>query len=275
MSFQKQANHFQDTTVYKCDLHRTGVFLFETRRLFEAFAIHGDFARLQQEALNKNLLGKTSTNTVKGMLGAFRRRFLQAHPPLPPAALVARAIISRLPELAKTQILFPYYIFSDALVNDVYRDLVLARLAGENGTLTREDLLAYLEESSKNHPELQKWAESTKIRWVRGMLSMLRAFGLLGHAPGATLYPFYLRPETFAFFWLWLRQQGFSFHEARSLELWVVLQVSDEGHFNDLFLAGQQQGWWQLMRSGEMVEFSTSFHSVEEWLGHAVERSKD
>ena len=119
----------REAIVYKCNLHRAGVFLLENIRLLKAFAVYGDFKRLSEEALKENLLGKTSAHTIKAILQAFRRRFLNPHPSLLPAALVAQAVKAALPEVAKTQILFPYYLLSDAPVADVYRGLVLPQVS--------------------------------------------------------------------------------------------------------------------------------------------------
>lgn len=260
----------RDTGVYKCDLQRAGVFLMETFRLLETFAVHGDFKRLREEALKENLLGKTSAHTIKGMLQAFRRRFLNPHPLLPPAALVAQAVKAALPEVAKTQILFPYYLLSDALVADIYRELVLPQVSRGNGVLTRDAVLGFLEEKSSTHPELKKWASYTKVRWAWGMLAFLRDFGLLERAPGTKLRPLILQREAFAFYWLWLREQGLSFREARAHELWPLLQVS-EPRFAELVFAGQKERWWRYEEAGGLVEFHTPFATVEEWLRSVVD----
>lgn len=259
----------REAVVYKCNLHRGGIHLLETIRLLKAFAVHGDFKRLSEEALKENLLGKTSTHTIKAMLQAFRRRFLNPHPSLPPAALVAQAVKAALPEVAKTQILFPYYLLSDALVADIYRELVLPQVSRGNGVLTRDAVLGFLEEKGRTHPELKKWAAYTKVRWARGMLAFLRDFGLLERAPGTKLRPFILRREAFAFYWLWLKSQGLAFGEAKAHELWPLLQVSGP-RFAELVFAGQKEQWWRYEEAGGLVEFHTPFATVEEWLRSAV-----
>lgn len=259
----------RDATIYKCDLHRGGVSLLETIRLLKAFTVRGDFKHLSEEAFQNNLLGKTSIHTIKAILQAFRRRFLNPHPLLPPAVLVAQAVKTALPDVAKTQILFPYYLLGDALVADIYREIVLPRLSRENSVLARDAVLEFLEEKSVTHPELKDWADYTKVRWAQGMLAFLRDFGLLERAPGTTLGPLILRREAFAFYWLWLREQGFSFRGAKACELWPLLQVSEQ-RFAELLFEGQKEKWWCYEEAGGLVEFHARFATVEEWLTSAV-----
>lgn len=253
--------------VYKCNLQRTGVFISETQQALRAFGEHGSFSRLREEVFRENLLRKTSSHTLAGLIRAFYQRFVVPHPPLPPGVLVGKAMRSGLPEAVKKQILFPYYIVSDALVHDIYLYLVLPRLRGQ-ATLTREEVIAYLEAQVASHPELGKWAPYTRLRWARGMLALLRAFNLLERAPGIKLLPLYLHRETFAFFWLWLRQEGFAVQEATALELWDLLQAKER--LDDLLGQGQRQGWWYYQRSADFVEFTPRFATVEEWLEDAV-----
>jgi hypothetical protein len=99
--------------------------------LLESFAVHGSMEELKRQALEENLLGKTSSYTVKGMLRAFEQRFLVPHPPLPPAEQVALATCSSIPNVAKLHILFPYYLAADDLVRDVYLGLVLPSYHGQ------------------------------------------------------------------------------------------------------------------------------------------------
>lgn len=254
----------QTTQRFQANLHRGGTGLPEMRCLLELFAEHEDFEKLRQQALKENVLGKTSDHHVKAMLYAFKRRFLQASD-MPPAHLVAGTMSSRMVDAAKTQILFPYFLRSDALAEECYRRLVLTRLGSPEAHLTTAEVVGYLAILSESHRELSKWSDYLRLRWSRGFLALLRHFGLMERHPRTQLRHLWLLPEAFAFFWLWLWQQDSSSWKAERSELWELFQV-DERRKNELLAEGELHHWWYHNRLGRIVQFQPKFTSVEEWL---------
>lgn len=249
---------------FKANLQRGGTGLREMRRLLEAFAEHEDFERLKRQALDDNLLGKTSTYLIKDLLSAFKRRFLQPSG-LPPAHLVALAMRSPMADAAKNHILFPYFICTDALVERCYRDLVLSGSGAPQAKLSAEEVVSHLMALSEMHPELKRWSEYLRLRWARGFLALLRHFGLMERAPHTRLQPLWLLPEAFAFFWLWFLGQGGSFWDAAQRDLWELLQIG-ENYREELLIEGEMRGWWYYQRLGTIVQFQPRFPGVEEWL---------
>lgn len=250
---------------YQAHLQRGGTGLEEMRRLLLAWAEHGDWERLRQQALRENLLGKRSDDLIKDLLGAFRRRFLRPHPDLPPAPLVARMLGAPVPEAARTQVLFPYFLRADPLAERCYRDLVLPRLEEASPALTRAEVQAHLETLAGEHPELARWSPILRVRWARGFVALLRHFNLMERHPRTGLRHLYLLPETFAFFWLWAWEQNGSFWEADRLDLWTLLQA-DERVREELLAEGQLRGWWTYQRSGSIVSFHPRFPTLAAWL---------
>lgn len=255
-------------TRFQSHLQRGGTGLPEMRRFLEAFAQHHDFERLKQQARHENLLGKTSSHMVNDALHAFKRRFLQPTS-LPPTHLVAQAMGAPMPEAAKTQILFPYFVCTDPLVDECYRSLVLRRLENPKAALTRAEVTEHLLELGKQHPELTKWSEYLRVRWARGFLALLRQFGLMERHPRTHLRRLYLLPEPFAFYWLWFCQKDGSFWDATRNEVWTLLQL-DERRKEELLAEGQLRGWWHYQRAGEIVSFVPRFTGVEEWLKNGL-----
>lgn len=251
--------------MYRAHLHRGGTGLEEMRRLLLAWAEHGDWERLRKQALGENLLGKRSDVLVKALLAAFRRRFLQPHPDLPPATLVAGILRAPIPPAAQTQALFPYFLRADPLVERCYREVVLPTLENASPTLSVSEIRAYLEELALQHPELTRWSPYLRLRWARGFNALLRHFNLLERAPGIGLRRLYLLLEPFAFFWLWAWEQNGSFWEADRLDLWTLLQA-DERVREELLAEGELRGWWTYQRSGSIVSFRPRFPTLAMWL---------
>ena len=239
------------------------------RRMLEAYAEHGSFERLKQQSFKENILGKTSDRSVEVMVSAFKWRFLEDLG-LPPADLVAKAMCSRMVEAAKTQILFPYFVRSDPLVDKCYHELVLAASSSVNARLNTRGVADYLARLGESHPELREWSENMRQRWGMGFLKLLRDFGLMGRHPDTQIRRLWLVPEAFAFFWLWLWHRTGSYWETERQSLWDLLQLETR-HRDELLAEGALRGWWQYQRLGEMVHFQPKFNSIEEWMERGLD----
>ena len=254
---------------YRAHLHRGGLGIREMRRLLEAYAQSGSWDTLRREALTANLLGKTSSHQVRDLLNAFRRRFL-SEPNLPPAPLVGQFIHSPLPEAAKLQVLLPYYLLTDLLVERCYRDLVLSRLSDGPTELPPPAVWAHLESLGEEHPELRRWSPALRERWVCGFRTLLRKFGLMDRPPSSRLRRPMLLPEPFGFYWLWLWERFGSFREAEAADLWS-LYLLDVAQRERLLGEGQVRGWWTYQRLGSIVQFHATY-DLKGWLRHGLDR---
>lgn len=258
----------EQTKKYHAHLHRGGTGLLEMRRLLEAYAEHSDWEELKAQARTNNLLGKTSAHMVDALLAAFRRRFLLPLG-LPGALSVAMAMRSAMPEAAKTQVLLPYYLRSDGLVERCYRDLVLPKVALPGATLCLDEVQAHLQHIAAQHPEVGAWSDYLQLRLARGFLALLRHFGLLERHPGTALHRLWLLPEAFAFFWLGLWFASGSYWAAAEDDLWLLLQTDPERR-GRLLDEGQVRGWWSYQQLASIVQFQPRYSSVEEWLQHGL-----
>ncbi|RKY59328.1 MAG: hypothetical protein DRP94_03905 [Candidatus Latescibacterota bacterium] len=253
---------------FQAHLQRGGIGLDETVRLLKAYGQHGSWEEVRRLALRENILGKTSDHTVEDILRAFKRRFL-CDLGLPPVELVSQMVGTDLPEAARRQVLFPYFLVSDPLVKRCYCDLVLERLTSNRATLTGAEVVRHLETLSLDHPELTRWASYLRRRWARGFLTLLRRFGLMEPHPGNTLRRFFILPEPFAFFWLWFWERGSSFWDAWGQELWRLLQA-DERRRDELLAEGQVRGWWTYQRSRDIVHFQPKFDDLKGWIRNGL-----
>jgi len=258
-----------DTVRFQAHLQRGGLGLPEMIRLLEAYAKIRDWDSVRRQAMRGNLLAKTSDYQVKDLLAAFRRRFL-APLGLPPVGLVASMIGAPVAEAAKLQVLFPYFILSDPLVERCYRDLVLPRLRDPSPRLSPGEVRAYLERLSSAHPELARWSAALCTRWAQGFGTLLRRFGLMERHPGTKLHRLWLLPEPFAFFWLWLWGDDRSFWEAWNHTLWEILQVPDEEK-GRLLSEGATRRWWTYQWAGCIVHFQPAYDTVEAWIRHGLD----
>ena len=255
-------------TRYRAHLQRGGLGVQEMLLLLDAYARHSSWESVRREALDKNLLGKTSLHQVRDLLQAFRRRFL-SNTDLPPVHAVACFVRTSLPEAVKVQALLPYYLLTDALVERCYRDLVLPRLSDVQAKLRAQEVLEYLEHLAKDHSELRRWSKALRERWVRGFRALLRKMGLMDRAPSSRLKRSWLLLEPFAFFWLWLWERFGSFREVERAPLWE-LYLLDADHLDRLLAEGQLRGWWIYQRLGPIAQFHSEFENLAGWLQHGL-----
>lgn len=249
---------------FQAHLQRGSIGLEEMKRLIVAYAKCGDFKEVKKLAIEENLLGKSSGRSIEDALYAFRRRFL-SDSGLPPAELVARILQAPIPDAAKIQTLFPYFVVTDPLIERCYRGLVLSRLNDYKPQLTSQEVKNYLIELSVDHPELAKWSEKLKDRWSIGFLTLMRRFGLMERHPKRDLRKMWLLPEPFAFFLLWFVEREGTFWSAINQPLWELLQLSDRRK-EELLIEGQLRQWWEYRRSGSIVSFQPKFANLREWL---------
>lgn len=256
-------------STFRAQLHRGGLGLTEMRILLERYAEHRDFAHLQKQAREENLLGKTSDRTVQALLSKFKRRFLNEDD-LPNVDFVAQAMGSTMSDTAKKQIIFPYVIWSDPLLETCYREMVLPTTGESHPKLSREDVEICLDELAADHEELQQWSDQMRVRWSQAFLSFLRQFGLLTPHPDTHLKRLWLPPEPFAFFWIWFWQIEGSFWDTYRDDIWAILQLDDEAKDN-MLVEGQTKGWWRYVRSADIVDFEPDYETLEGWLRDGLE----
>ncbi len=253
---------------YAAHLQRDGVGVREMLVLLDAYARYGDWERVRREALDKNLLGKTSRSHVRGFLQAFRRRFL-SDVGLPPARALALFVHAPVPEAATLQVLLAYYLRTDPLAERCYRDLILPRFSDLRAELTTSEVAEHLAFLGRDHPELRRWSTTLRERWIQGFRALLRRLGLMERAPSCRLRRPWVLPETFAFFWLWAWQCSGSVQKAEENDLWELYRL-EPGDRERLLAEGQIRRWWVYQRSGLIVQFRPMYDGLEGWLRHGL-----
>lgn len=252
-------------TVYKANLQRCGAIIAESLILLEEYNKNKDWNYVKEKAITQNILSKKSSITIDAILRGAKSRFYNVNG-LPKMDELSLFVSSKAPEKAKVQALFPYICITDTLVHEIMQRLVepsLNSVAGES-TLSKEKLLDFLVKESQTHPELNKWSDYLKKRWIRGLLSLLRDFDLMQSAPGFKLSKPALRIETFAFFCLWLLFSGKSGIEVMQNEIWSIFFLSAP-EIEQLLESSQRRGWITYYRAGEIISIGTDYKSLEEW----------
>jgi hypothetical protein len=258
-------------TVYKANLQRIGPAISETVTLLAAYARHGDWERVRAAALRDNLLQKGSSKTIQDILLGVQRRVFQNAEMLPPAPILAQAMVSEMSAVAKTQLVFAYICASDPLVAHVVADLVRPIAATSlEPRLTAKEVRAFLVRESDSHPELASWSDTLRKRWAGSFMSLMRAMNMVEPLPGNRLQAPLVRVETFFFLLLGLLGREVPPNRALTHTLWDWYLLSDAGK-ESLLAEAQGRGWLHYARLAEIVELEPRYRSVEEWLHAGLE----
>jgi len=256
--------------IYKADLQRVGSLLNESLKVLTEYAKLKDWKKTKEIILSKNLLNKRSTQTLQGILAAIRKRFLSEYDFLPNPHLLARVVSEALPRSVKIQILYPYICESDPLIKALILNVVAKKMETvPSSTLTKLDILEFLESEQEKHPELKKWSDYLKKRWTRGFLAFLRDLNMMEKAPSYKLLKPLLRTEAFTFFMMGLLDRKLSPIEALRNDLWKLYFLKDF-EIEQLLIDAQARGWFYFFKAGDIIELKPRYPSLERWLDECL-----
>jgi hypothetical protein len=249
--------------VYKADLQRIGSLVNESVMALAEYAKFKDWEKTKETIVSRNLLAKRSSQTLKGILKAIEKRFLTNYEALPSCDVLAEAIAKNMSKTIKVQLLYPYICESDLLIKNLLLNLVTEKMH-YSSILTKNDVLEFLENEKRNHPELREWSDYLKRRWTRGFLAFLRDFAIMDKAPSNRLLKPLIRVESFTFFMLGLLEKRLSPNEIFHSEVWKLyfLRAND---LENLLIDAQAQGWVNYSKAGDIIELRSKYQ-LKRWL---------
>jgi hypothetical protein len=253
-----------ENIVYKADLQRVGSLINESFIVLTEYDKVRDWQQVKESIISQNLLNKQSSQTIQGILTAIHKRFFRKHEFLPPVELLAKFSTKNISKITKIQLLYPYICESDYLIKNMVLNLVANKINQSQIILTKNEILEFLIKEQKTHPELKKWSDHLKDRWIRGFLAFLRDFNVMEKAPSNKLVKTSLRTETFTFFMLGLLDKKLNTKDVLKNEIWRLyfLKNAEIEHF---LVETQDRGWIYYSRAGEIIELKSKF-GLEGWL---------
>ena len=76
-------------------------------------------------------------------------------------------------------LLYLHYTLRDHLTYDLVTEILWDRWNNNQLSVSREDVLFLLDQASGTQPQIQRWAESTRLKLTGSILTALRDFGVL------------------------------------------------------------------------------------------------
>lgn len=255
---------------YVAAFQRVGAIYGETITLLSQFAHEGDWKVVKEKVFRENLLKKNSSAWIKDILGAVERRLFAGKGLLPSGRQVSRFVSADVSKSSKIQVLYQYVCNSDPLVDRLIAGLVGSPLLKYGiSKLSKEMYYEFLKKESENHPELRLWSPSVSGKWQRSFFAFLRASGIMDKAPSVRIRKPVVRVEPFVFFIYGLLDEKSSGLEVIKSSLWRRNFMSEDD-IEYALSSAQERGWLQYRRMGSIVELTTSYRSLEEWLNDAL-----
>lgn len=255
---------------YTAALQRVGAVYEESLILLSMYARDGDWRVVTEKAIRENLLKKGSSRWTENILRAVKHRFFADRSPLPSGRQISKFVENELPKSSKIQVLYQYICHSDLLVDRAITGLV-GPLLMQYGVarLTKQMYLTFMDEEAKGHPELRSWSSMVYTTWHRKFFAFLRHSGIMEKAPSVEIRKPVVRVEPFTLFLYGLIDNGLSGLKAVNNPLWKRYFMNEDDVEQSLS-AAQERGWVEYRRLGSIVELTTRFRSLEEWLDGAL-----
>lgn len=260
------------TTIYRADLQRVGAAVSPSLALLGILAKESEWQGALSKVKAQNSLGFRSSKTLEDFLLVFKHRYLDKHPPLPDWILLCKAV-SVVPYRGATQLLFPYVLAADPLLKNYVARVKEAMLVqDETLRIGVTHVLKFLSDEAREHRELVRWSEKTRIRWAWRCLAALKAFGILSGTPLRMSIPSLL-PDIFAFFLLGLVENDTSVNDAIDHPLWSSYLLDNEAK-KELLAECASRGWVYYDEAGPIRQITLRYPSVEAWLDARVARTR-
>ncbi|OGU54081.1 MAG: hypothetical protein A2V66_09600 [Ignavibacteria bacterium RBG_13_36_8] len=248
-------------------LAKVGAIPEETISVLKLFSTHNDWKKTNNQLLVENPLMKNSKDQIIAVYNAVKKRYSIRVSEYPPLLELVRIMSKDLPYSIKKQMLLPYFLRSEPLVEHFLLTKILPRIHSNHlPEIQPDEVISWIREESVAHKELTFWAESVVKKWNVAFHTFLRKFDYLSESPKTSLSLPVLRDEVFAFFFMHNFFQSKKVSEISKLTLWQYFGLS-ETEFHRYFYTLNARGWISSIEAGDITEISSRFTTMEEWIG--------
>jgi hypothetical protein len=250
-------------------LESCGLATDDTEMILSRLAAGQTLEEIAHQISTGQILTKRTVHGRRHFLQAIKRRYLNAPSPLPGIQELATVLPALASQTAKNQVLLPYLLLSDRAAFEIVRSTILPCWQRGESRLLKTHVIAALYTVFRRHGR-KPWGNSLCIRWVEGLLSVLRDVGALGRgAERERLLPYAVRPEVFSFHLWGLYDSGLRGRSLHETPFWRLLLL-DEREAQQLTAVVAARGWWRLTTLGAAEELLPVFHSIGDWASHEL-----
>ena len=168
----------RDTGPFSTRNTAKGALINEAGQVIAALARGMTVEQVRDAVLSGSLLTQRSINSRKGIWKRIHHRYLTHRIDWVISSLIdALAHGAHCPEFVS--LLYLHYALRDRLTYDFVTEVLWSSGYHSRPLVSRSAVLDFLARQSPEHPEIERWTESSRVKLAGNMLSALRDFGVL------------------------------------------------------------------------------------------------
>lgn len=155
-----------------------GALVTEAGQVVAALARGMSIDQVRDAVLSGTLLAQRSVNSRKGIWDRIHYRYLTHR-----IDWVIASLIDALEHGAHSaefiSLLYLHYALRDRLTHDFVTEVLWHKDCQNRPLVTRNAVLDFLDHQAPEHPEIERWTETSRVKLAGNMLTALRDFGVL------------------------------------------------------------------------------------------------
>jgi hypothetical protein len=161
----------------KSSIGHHSTYIWETKRVLQEYTDVESYEELKERVVVDNILNKGSEEYRRRMLSEIAMRCDLDRDEYEETALI-KAINSSIPDSLKDWILY-YQYSKDNTVRLVTQDFLYRKYKQGILSVSKKDVIDFLDSIEEDHPEVGEWTEHTKDEVAKHYLTALKNFGVL------------------------------------------------------------------------------------------------
>ena len=168
----------RDTGPYSTRNTAKGALIAEAGYVFAALRGGMTVEQVREEVLGGALLPQRSRNSRKGIWDRIHYRYLTHH-----IEWIVSSFVEALDKGSHSRefisLGYLHYALRDRLTFDVVTEALWHKGYQARPLVPRNDVLDLLDQKASQHPEIQRWTETSRVKLAGNILTALRDFGVL------------------------------------------------------------------------------------------------
>ena len=247
---------------YTVSLTRGGALVDEMRILIDRFNPSLDITEWVDRIVGENALGKASRSWTNQIVNrCFLPRFVTGIPPnaWKPLKPLCLADID-------SSIIRSIMYYHAAKIDDFLYDFVVQQVFERYYTgivpISADDVYRFIETSDPGLFE-KPWSKSVKGRLSRGVMSVLRDYGVLEGKSKKRIANFYLPTQAFVYVAFAIKSVLSTGEAILNHDDWRLFLLKPK-NVEGMFLEAHQLGWLSYNAAGNLIRIDFSYNSLEE-----------
>lgn len=211
-----------------------------------------------ENAVQYNLMGKTSRAFVKNITKAFKERFIFGNGQ---DKALRKLVKSGIDQTITDRILYYYTAIADPLIYDFVTDYIYEMQSRGDLFITTKIAQKYIQKLSDDGKTTTKWSDTVCNRVAGNILTTLRDFHILDGKVKKTIAPVYLPIEAFFYIAYLIYKKELSGDKVLNHKDWKLFLL-DALTVERLFIEANQHGYLTYNAAGSIIRIDFKQNNI-------------